>query len=131
MDRPIRSLEWVGSSRDDMAAFPREVRRTMGYALYRAQLGQISPRVKSLKGFGGAGVLEIINDHDGDTYRTVYTVRLQTAVYVLHAFQKKSTRGIATSVRDVNLIKSRLARAQRDDAERLTRMREKEGKDDE
>ncbi len=91
----------------------------MGYALYRAQLGETPASAKPLRGFGGASVLEIVRDHDGDTYRAVYTVRFETAVYVLHVFQKKSTRGIATPKREIDLIRARLARAAEIEAERL------------
>jgi phage-related protein len=124
----VRDLLWVGSSHDDLVAFPEDVRHAMGFALYRAQLGRMPSNAKPLKGFDGASVVEISADHDGDTYRTVYTVRLQMAVYVLHAFQKKSTRGIATSTRDVDMIKSRLALARQDDDARLARMRQEEDK---
>src|SRR5271163_4761416 len=85
-----KQLVWVGSSRRDLRAFPPAVRRTFGVALFAAQLGETPPEAKPLKGFGGAGVLELIEDHRGDTYRAVYTVRFATAIYVLHAFQKKS-----------------------------------------
>jgi phage-related protein len=97
------------------------VRQAVGVALFAAQQGLTYPTVKPLRGFGGAGVLEIIADYDGDTYRTVYTVRLQSAVYVLHVFQKKSTQGIATRKRDVDLIKRRLAWAEQLEAERVAK----------
>lgn len=83
-----------------------------GYALYLAQTGGKHPDAKPLKGFTGAGVLEVVEDFDGDTYRTVYTVRLSDAVYVLHAFQKKSKRGAATPRREIDLIWARLRQAQ-------------------
>jgi phage-related protein len=83
-----------------------------GYALYLAQLGDKHDQAKPLKGFGGAGVLEVVEDHDGDTYRAVYTVRIAKAVYVLHVFQKKAKRGIATPKSDLDLIKQRLRAAQ-------------------
>ena len=91
--KPVR---WVGSSKDDLSAFPQEVRRRVGGALWDAQLGLKAPFAKPLRGFGGGGVLEVVDDYDGNTYRAVYTVRFAGAVYVLHAFQKKSKRGIAT-----------------------------------
>jgi phage-related protein len=103
----------VGSSLEDARAFPKDVQRTIGYALYLAQTGDKHPDAKPMRGFGGAGVLEVVDDFDGNTYRAVYTVRLPDAVYVLHAFQKKSTSGITTSQRDIELIKERLKRAQR------------------
>jgi phage-related protein len=87
----------------------------MGFALYLAQMGGKHPDAKPLRGFGGAGVLEVVDDFAGDTYRAVYTVRLSTAVYVLHAFQKKSKRGIATPKQDMELIRARLRRAQEHD----------------
>jgi phage-related protein len=94
-----------------MQAVPREVRRSFGVALYAAQIGLTPPIVKVLKGFGGAGVLELIEDDAGGTYRAVYTVRHLSAVYVLHVFQKKSKRGKQTSQRDIDLIRERLKRA--------------------
>ena len=85
----------------------------MGYALYLAQCGDKHLDAKPLRGFGGgAGVLEVVADHDGDTYRAVYTVRFADAVYVLHAFQKKSKRGIATPKREIERIRQRLQQAQ-------------------
>ena len=97
MDEPEPTeLVWVGSRRRDLRVFPPAVRRTFGVALFAAQLGEMPPEAKVLKGFGGAGVLELIEDHHGNTYRAVYTVRFATKAYVLHAFQKKSKRGIAT-----------------------------------
>jgi phage-related protein len=101
-------LAWIGSSRKDLKEFPAEVRNAMGYALYQAQLGLKAVNAKPLAGFGGASVLEIVDDFQTDTYRAVYTVRLGDVVYVLHAFQKKSKRGIATSKADLDLIKRRL-----------------------
>src|SRR5439155_25757364 len=85
----VKPLEWVGSAREDLRAFPEQVRRRIGVALREAQLGGMSRSAKPLRGFGGASVLEVVADHDGDTYRTAYTVRFERAVYVLHAFQKK------------------------------------------
>ncbi len=84
----------------------------MGYAIYLAQNGSKHPDTKPLKGFGGAGVLEVVERFDGNAYRTIYTVNLAGAVYVLHAFQKKSKRGIATPQHDLNLVRERLRRAQ-------------------
>src|SRR5437764_11631027 len=101
-----RPLVWIASSRKDVRAFPAEVRRDLGYALYAAQHGQSDPSAKPLRGFGGARVLEIIAHHRGDTWRAVYTVRYADAVYVLHAFQKKSKRGIATPQRTWSLSAS-------------------------
>jgi phage-related protein len=86
----------------------------MGFALYQAQIGGMSGAAKPLKGFGGAGVLEIREDHQGDTYRAVYTVKFERAVYVLHAFQKKARKGIKTSHDDIDLVRRRLAVAEQD-----------------
>jgi phage-related protein len=109
--RPVR---WIGSSRDDLRGFPEPVRLRVGGALWEAQIGRKASWAKPLKGFGGAGVLEIVDDHDGDTYRAVYTVRFVGVVYVLHAFQKKSKRGIATPQHEIALIQQRLRRAEED-----------------
>ena len=108
----MKPLVWVGSSLEDVREFPESVKRTVGYALYLAQAGGKHPDAKPLTGFGGAGVLEVAEDFSGDTYRAIYTVRLAGAVYVLHAFQKKATRGIATPRQDLDLIRARLQRAE-------------------
>jgi len=110
----IKSLLWVGSSKKDLKAFPVEVRSAMGFALYQAQLGLKPSSAKPLAGFGGASVLEIVDDFQTNTYRAVYTVKFDDAVYVLHAFQKKSKRGIATPKAEIELIKSRLKLAGED-----------------
>jgi len=108
-----RPLIWVGSSRRDLRAFPREVRRDIGQSLYAAQQGETDPSAKPLKGFGGGSVVEIVARHRGDTWRAVYTVRFEQAVYVLHAFQKKSKHGIATPRNEIDLVRQRLAEAER------------------
>ena len=113
MPQSERPLIWVGSSRRDLRGFPRQVRRDIGQALYAAQKGETDPAAKPLKGFGGRFVVEIIADHAGDTWRAVYTVRFPEAIYVLHAFQKKSKRGISTPKKDIDLIHRRLAEAER------------------
>ena len=113
MPEQERPLIWVGSSRRDLRAFPRQVRRDIGQALYAAQQGGTDPAAKPLKGFGGRFVVEIIADYFGDTWRAVYTVRFPEAIYVLHAFQKKSKKGIATPKKDMDLIRRRLAEAER------------------
>jgi phage-related protein len=113
-DAPRKPVRWVGSSKDDLSAFPEDVRRRIGGALRDAQRGLKAPFAKPLRGFGGAGVLEIVDDHDGDTYRAVYTVRFAGVVYVLHAFQKKSKRAGATPKAELDLIKQRLKRATED-----------------
>jgi phage-related protein len=104
---------WMGSSRIDLKTFPEDVPAHIGYALYAAQCGEEYATVKALKGFGSRSVLEIIAPHESDTYRAVYTVRFKDAIYVLHAFQKKSKKGIATPGPDMDLIRRRLADAMR------------------
>ena len=108
----VRPLEFVGSARKDLKAMPGAIRRAFGTALFLAQSGEKADNAKPLKGFRGAGVLEIVEDHDTDTYRAVYTVRFAEMVYVLHVFQKKSRTGIATSQRDLELITRRLKKAE-------------------
>ncbi len=108
MPSPTKLLRWVASSKKDLMAMPEVVQDTFGYALHLAQVGQKHSDAKPLKGFGGAGVVEVVEDFQGDAYRAVYTVRYAEAVYVVHCFQKKSTQGIATPKPDVELIKSRL-----------------------
>ena len=102
----------VGSSRKDLREFPGPLRDHMGYALYIAQCGGKHRDAKPLKGFGGAGVLEIVKDYRADTFRAVYTLRFAGDVYVLHAFQKKSKTGRETPGRDMDLIKHRLREAE-------------------
>jgi phage-related protein len=108
----IQPLVWVGPSLSDLRALPDPVQDAVGYALFVAQSGSKHPSAKPLKGFGGAGVLEVIEDHDGSTYRAVYTVRFTDAVYVLHVFQKKSKRGGATPKHEMALIRARLKEAE-------------------
>ena len=118
--RPVageKPLYWVGSSKRDLLAFPEPVKDHIGTALSVAQFGGKHPSAKPWKG-QGPGVLEVIEDYDRATYRAVYTVRFEGAVYVLHAFQKKSPRGIRTSRPDVELVSERLRMAQRDYEER-------------
>jgi phage-related protein len=104
----MKPLKWIGTSKDDLIAFPAPARREAGYALYLAQIGMKAIKAKPLKGFGGAGVLEVIADHDGNTYRAVYTVKFSDIVFVLHAFQKKAKKGIATPKADLDVVKQRL-----------------------
>jgi phage-related protein len=106
--RVERPAIWIGSSLDDLKEFPEDVKAEMGHAIGLAQAGKKYIHAKPLKGFGGAGVLEVVSDHDGDTYRAVYTVRFEGRVYVLHAFQKKSKKGIATPKAELETIKRRL-----------------------
>lgn len=114
-----KSLVWVASSRRDIRALPKIVQRTFGIALFAAQKGEMPPIAKPLTGFGGAGVLELIEDDRAGTYRAAYTVRFGTAIYVLHVFQKKSKRGISTPAHEIDLIKERLKRAEEIHAERM------------
>ena len=110
--KPDKPLFWIGSSWSDLKDCPDEVQDFIGYALHWAQRGGKSPDAKPLQGFGGAGVLEIVDDFDGNTYRAMYTVRFAGAVYALHVFQKKSRKGIATPKQDIELVKARLKRAE-------------------
>ena len=109
-----KPLRWIGSARDDLRAFPQEVRGVIGHALDIAQCGKKHPDAKPLMGFGGAGVLEVVDDFDGNAYRAVYTVKFRGIVYALHAFQKRSKRGIATPHYNLGLIKRRLRNAEED-----------------
>ncbi|WP_275891213.1 MULTISPECIES: type II toxin-antitoxin system RelE/ParE family toxin [Burkholderia] len=111
-DLATRPLYWLGSARKDLKAMPEIVQDTFGYALYLAQAGRKHDQAKPLKGFGSAGVLEVVESEDSGTYRAVYTVKLGHAVYVLHCFQKKSSRGIATPKRDIDLVRERLKAAE-------------------
>lgn len=110
----IKPVVWIGSSKSDLASFPGDVKDAIGYALYIAQRGGKHADAKPLRGFAGAGVLEIVEDHAGDTYRAVYKVRLAGRVYVLHAFQKKSKAGVKTPKHEIELIRSRLKRAEQE-----------------
>ncbi|HZQ34585.1 MAG TPA: type II toxin-antitoxin system RelE/ParE family toxin [Dehalococcoidia bacterium] len=114
----MQPLWWIGSILRDLRAFPERVRREIGFALYVAQQGEKHPDARPLRGFGGAGVLEVVTNFDGDTYRTIYTVRFPTGIYVLHAFQTKSIRGISTPKRELDLIHARLRQAEAFDRER-------------
>ena len=114
----MKTLEWVASAKKDLKALPEEIQDIFGFALYQAQIGEKHEDAKPLKGFGSAGVLEVVESDQGGTYRAVYTVRFQKAVYVLHCFQKKSTHGIATSQQDIECIKARLRVAAQDAKEK-------------
>ncbi|MEA2903867.1 MAG: hypothetical protein QOI12_1254 [Alphaproteobacteria bacterium] len=116
--RSPRPLLWVGSSKRDYRRFPSRVQDNLGFALFLVQTGQHPPAAKLLKGIGG-GVVELVDDFDGDTYRAVYTVRFHAVVYVLHAFKKKSKRGIKTPQTDIELIRRRLRDAERDYGQRI------------
>jgi phage-related protein len=104
----VKRCYFVGPTKKILSAMPAEVKTAVGNALYRAQTGKEAGNVKALMGFGGRGVLEVVEDFDGNTYRAVYTIRYSTGVYVLHVFQKKSKSGIATPKHEIELIKSRL-----------------------
>ena len=113
-DSGIKKIVFIGSSRRDIQQFPDDVKEDIGYAFFEVQKGGKPASAKPLKGFGGAGVLEIIENFDGNTYRAVYTVKFQKAIYVLHCFQKKSKHGIKTPQHDIDLIKQRLKIAEED-----------------
>jgi len=115
----VKPVIWIESSRSDLASFPDEVKDAMGYALYLTQKGGKHLDAKPLRGFGSAGILEIVENHAGDTYRVVYTVRMAGCVYVLHAFQKKSKRGIRTAKSEMDLVRARLRRAEEEHAKWL------------
>jgi len=112
-EKTPKRVEWVGSSRRDLKRFPKGVRLVFGQALFDAQLGDKHPAARPLKGFGGAGVLEIVEDEAGSTYRAVYTVKFVGVIYVLHAFQKKSKRGIKTPLQEIDTIRNRLKEAEK------------------
>lgn len=114
MDDDIKPLHWIGDSNRELKKFPKAVRFDVGAALNLAQRGEKDDDAKPLKGHKGAGVLEVVCNYEGNTYRAVYTVRFDDGVYVLHAFQKRSTQGIKTSKRDLEKIDSRLLLAQQD-----------------
>ena len=109
---PLKPLYWIASSLKDLKAMPVPLQKAFGTALRSVQLGGMPRAAKPLKGFGGAGVLELVEDYDRGTYRAVYTVNLPGVVYVLHVFQKKSKRGIATPRHEIALVRSRYQLAQ-------------------
>jgi phage-related protein len=114
----MKPVIWIGSSRRDLREMPQQVRRDIGQALYAAQQGVTDPAAKPLKGFGGARVMEIVERYRTDAYRAVYTANFDNAVYVLHVFQKKSKSDIATPKQEIELIRRRLAEAERHYRER-------------
>ena len=109
----VKPLYWVGSSKKDLLALPETVVHVFGYALYLAQTGTKHDQAKPMKGFGSAGVLEITEDWEGNAYRAIYTVRFVESVFVLHVFQKKSRRGVATPKRELDLIRESWKTAER------------------
>lgn len=112
-------VHWVGTSKRDLSDFPEDAKYVVGHALFEAQTGGKHENAKPMKGFGGAGVLEVVEDFKGDTYRAVYTVKFKNAIYVLHAFQKKSNQGNKTSPNDIKLIKANLKTAEADSKDEL------------
>ncbi len=113
MYRQEKPLAWIGRSKRDLMALPTDVRRFFGHALNFAQHGERHDAAKVMKGFGGAGVLEIVEDDLGGTYRAVYTVKFQDVVFVLHVFQKKSKHGIETPKPDLDIIREHLKIAEK------------------
>jgi len=125
--RRPKPVFWIASSRKDLKKFPKGVRQTVGQALFDAQTGGKHPDAKPLRGFHGAGVLEVVEDDNGSTFRAVYTVKFVGVVYVLHAFQKKSKRGAKTPAEEIDKVKARLKEAEKHHAEWSA----KQDKDDE
>ena len=115
----MKPVRWIGSSLKDLRELPGIVQDHMGYALYVAQCGGKHRDAKTLNGFGGAGVVEVVTDFRSDTFRAVYTVRYAEAVYVLHVFQKKSKSGRETPHRDIELVRRRLREAAEISEERM------------
>ncbi len=113
-DEVVKPVAWIGSSYKDFRSFPDPVQDAMGYALYWAQIGDLHESAKPLKGFGGASVVEIVEDYSTDTYRAIYTVRFTGIVYVLHAFQKKAKTGRKTPEQEIDLVRRRLRIAEED-----------------
>ena len=122
-DKETKPVEWVGSSYRAFVSFPETVQDEMGHALYLAQTGRMHSSAKPLKGFGGAGVVELVEDDQHGTYRAVYAVKFESAIYVLHAFQKKSRKGIETPREDIERVRRRLKIAEDDDRTRRKGMR--------
>jgi len=108
MEGGAKPIVWMGASRKDLKSFPKQVRVDMGQALYAAQMGETDPAAKPMKGFGGTSVMEIVDRHDANTYRAVYAAQFEGVIYVLHAFQKKSKKGIATPKQEIDLVRKRL-----------------------
>ena len=109
-----KPIKWVGSAKRDLDAMPEDVKDAFGYAIDLAQAGGKHPDAKPLSGFGSAGVIEVVEDHRGDTFRAVYTVRLAGWIYVMHCFQKKSKGGIKTPKEDLEVIRIRMKAAAQD-----------------
>jgi phage-related protein len=112
MELPLKPVHWIGDSLKELRRLPSPVKQEIGFALHRAQEGKKHSSAKPLRGFSGADMLEVVENHAGDTYRAVYTVKFPGAIYVLHVFQKKAKTGIATPKQEIDLIKARLYLAQ-------------------
>lgn len=121
MTQQLKPLRWIGSAKKDLKCLPEEVADVFGYALHLAQEGGRHPDAKTMQGFGGGGVIEVVEDFNGDTYRAVYTVKFANAVYVLHCFQKKSKTGKETPKEDIDLIKLRY-KAAREHSEQIVQV---------
>lgn len=117
--KSLKPVDWIGSSYKDFTSFPEAVQYEMGYALYLAQLGRTHLTAKPLKGFGGAGVVELVESDEHGTYRAVYTVKFADTVYVLHAFRKKSKKGIKTPREEIEMVRRRLKVAEEDHKARV------------
>lgn len=113
-EQKVKPVAWVGSSYREFRSFPDAVQDGIGYALFRAQQGEKHESAKPLKGFGGAGVVEIVENHNTDTYRAIYTVKFRGIIYVLHAFQKKSKKGSKTPDSEMDIVRRRLKVAEED-----------------
>src|ERR1035441_975485 len=124
--KPSKRIAWMGDSKDRLRGFPEEVRYEIGSALRSAQYGESHPSAKPMRGINA---VEIVSDFDGDTFRGVYTTKIKEYVYVLHCFQKKSTIGIKTQKRDLNLIRTRLRDAEEHHKERQKRENQRATKD--
>jgi phage-related protein len=120
----VKALEWMGTSREDLKQFPREVQADIGYALHQAEIGGQSPHAKIMQGFGGGTVLEIVDRFQTDTYRAVYTVRFSDVIYVLHCFQKKAKRGAQTPQSEIEAVKRNLKRAEEQHRRYLEKQKE-------
>ena len=128
-NEPVKQLAFVGGSRIDYEELPKALHRPLGFKLFQVQLGGRPKSAKPLKGFGGADVLEILEDIDKSTYRVVYTVRFERIVYVPHVFQKKSTKGIATPHYEIDKVKTRLVEAEQLYAQWLEAHNDEDGDD--
>lgn len=126
----IKPVFWIGGTKEDLSALHEDVRDAVGQALFEAQKGGKHSKAKALSGFGGAGVLEVVVDHAGDTFRAVYTVRWPDCVYVVHVFQKKSKSGIKTPKADLDLIEERMKRIKKARDEAAKAKRKKGAKDE-